>query len=71
MTFDLPTAVIVGGVLSVLGAATSYAARAIVLDRITALEASRDSMGKRFGDGLAEVKQWQAIREDRESRPHG
>ena len=73
MTFDVPTAVLVGGVLTALGGVTSWVARTVVLDRITKLEESRDGMGKRFGDGLAEIKSWQrahdAVEQDRRRRP--
>lgn len=61
MTADLST--VIGVALSAAGAligATAWVTRTVVLDRITKLEDSRDGMGKRFGDGQADTKLWQA-----------
>lgn len=51
MTFDVPTAVLVGGVLSALGAGVAWVARTTVFDRLTSLEDAYKGSATRFGEG--------------------
>lgn len=72
MIADLSTVLgVAGGVLGVLGTAAAFVARTVVLDRIASLEASRDGMGQRFGEGQKKTEIWQACHDAVELHKQG
>lgn len=59
MTFDAQTILTILGGAGGASTVTGFIVRALVLNRLDSLEASRTTMGQRFGDGQMELKRWQ------------
>jgi hypothetical protein len=66
VTLDVPTPVIVTAAIGALVGATGWVVRALVLDRIKALEGSRDKLGERIGA----VEKWQEAHDKVEEYAH-
>jgi hypothetical protein len=60
MTIELPTAALLSVAGGGLVAITGWVVRALVLDRIKALEDRVEGQGKRFGEDVKEIQKWQA-----------
>lgn len=56
-SFDWPT---VAAIAAGCSGVTGFVVRALVLNRLDSLEASRDGMGARFGESLKTIERWQA-----------
>jgi len=59
MTFDLATLLTIFGGAGGASTVTGFIVRTLVLNRIESLENSRETMGRRFGDGQMELRRWQ------------
>lgn len=60
MNIDVPAPLLVGAALTGAIAATGAIVRALVLDRIKALEVGLKGQGERFGENIKDIEKWQA-----------
>jgi hypothetical protein len=60
VSFDLPSVL---GIVAGTSGLTGFIVKALVLNRLDALERSRDAMGVRFGEAQKRTEIWQAERE--------
>jgi len=70
MTIDVPTAVLLPLVGGALVAVTGYVVRAMVLDRIKALEDAVKGQGTRFGEDVKSIRGWQQAHDAVEDFKH-